>query len=341
MRRYGGFLLLLMLGSPIGCGDHETTETTPRLGTGEFHCDITFGVTNATRLNNVQAVVDYEATDGDFVGFLRDLECEPLVNSALVDVVDYGRCDRACRPELAISVMTQQDVDAPLDLVRCAFVARKRPKASQFRPRLMDYAADAEPQLAATRVSCSLGEDTPSASTSTSTTSTVVSECTQACGEFEECIDGECIGIDDYSITFSVADAQTFGALTVYLRHDCGLGRFVGDGAAVDCEFGDFNALPAFNNDVTDTHPCDPRDREALQFAAGFISTTGVRTPADLFTCRFRSNGGVPAPEDFRIEVPDATDVDGAPLWPWPTVTVRVGLAASASAAGTAQGSNW
>ena len=258
---------------------------TPRTVTGDTNCLVTFGVTNAVDLEILDANIDYRRTRGTFAGD-RSSVCEPLVPGSLISTTHSPD-----RTVLNLSLLAaERSLHGPRDLVRCRFVGEARPRAKDFSIAVVSY-EPARPALSATKIACSITDGIPTSSTSTTST---LPTCTDGCGGGEECFEGKCAGPDDYELVFTLADEVNLGSLLIQVYHDCALGSMVGEADRVDCEIAPFNAFANFNNMITDEVACGasvPGFDPTPQFVAGIISTTGVETPADLFTCRFRSAG--------------------------------------------------
>ncbi len=93
---------------------------------------------------------------------------------------------------------------------------------------------------------------------------------------------------------------EPLGALQLTVNYTSAPGRFVGDGAEVECASSIDSVLFAPNaNDAT----------SKLQL--GFISLEGFDDPVELAECSFLPDTPVPVPANFTVVVDDASDLEG------------------------------
>ncbi|RMD85463.1 MAG: hypothetical protein D6815_01775, partial [Candidatus Dadabacteria bacterium] len=113
-------------------------------------------------------------------------------------------------------------------------------------------------------------------------------------------------------VVFSLDDPVTVGALQLVVDYSATGSTFVGSGQHVRCVSltGDGGAF-SFNND-TDTS----------RLVVGLATLAGVVGPADLFTCAFLQGDEPPLPEQFVVDVVDASDPSVRPIDP-PAIGVR------------------
>jgi len=117
--------------------------------------------------------------------------------------------------------------------------------------------------------------------------------------------DGE---VRDYSVEFFVETASRFGALQLEITHHGDSGGFIGRGDKVDC-------VPLVEAIMAANYF---GERVAK---VGLISLEGIRTPAAILRCGFRTDEDLAA-DDFLVEVTDASDPESRPLDPVPSVVV-------------------
>ncbi|HEY2776089.1 MAG TPA: hypothetical protein VGK20_18760 [Candidatus Binatia bacterium] len=112
----------------------------------------------------------------------------------------------------------------------------------------------------------------------------------------------------DLVISANSTGQATFGALQLEVTYLGSNGKFVGLGADVDCT-GLVDAIIAANN-VND-----------VLLKLGIISLQGVRIPAPLVRCGFKTSGPI-STASFQIQIVDASDAGSEPLDPPPAVFV-------------------
>jgi hypothetical protein len=100
----------------------------------------------------------------------------------------------------------------------------------------------------------------------------------------------------EFSVDFHAQTAGTFGALQFDITHLGDSGGFVGRADKVDC-------VPLVDAIVASNYL---GEREVK---IGMISLDGIKTPADLMRCGFRTTEDL-EPSDFEIEVTDASDLN-------------------------------
>ena len=111
-----------------------------------------------------------------------------------------------------------------------------------------------------------------------------------------------------YSLDFAVPTAGRFGALQLDITHLGDSGGFIGRDDKVDC-VSLIEAIVASNY------------LGELVIKIGLISLQGIRTPAAIMRCGFRTREEL-SPESFRIEVTDASDTNSEQVDPPPTVVI-------------------
>ncbi len=114
----------------------------------------------------------------------------------------------------------------------------------------------------------------------------------------------------DCTVTFSLDDAVTLGALSVDVDYDEAIIDFDGSGASVVCAGLNPSALGTFNE-----------DEGTGVLSQGYLAPAGVTGPTDLAACDFVSTLP-PVPGDFPATVTSATDPFLSPVNPLPTVSV-------------------
>ncbi|MFN2377425.1 MAG: hypothetical protein ABR538_12875 [Candidatus Binatia bacterium] len=113
----------------------------------------------------------------------------------------------------------------------------------------------------------------------------------------------------DYDVEVWVTgEAERFGALQFTITHLGASGEFLGRGDKVDCT-PLVEAISAANNMGERT------------VTVGFISVAGVRIPAPILRCGFRTTEAL-EPSSFETRVTDASDTSSRPLDPLPTVSI-------------------
>ena len=313
-----------------GCGDDGSSlRNTPPSALGDLVCDITFGVTDEAIFRIVDIVVDYSRAPGVFAATSdRIVDCRRLVEGSLTQSVLWC-ADDMCEPDTAgamlLSVNTNTATHGPVDLAVCRFTTDREPASRDFSLTVRDAAGPGlssipTPAVAVTDVRCS-----PRGAT-TSTTTTTLGCGDSACPEGRRCARAECLPETTYEIDFRILDDVRFGALQVEVRYECANGSVLGERSATRCRLNpDLNLSVSFNDRAPDDGLCRGTGPETGRgwFGAGsFGSSQGERAPTVWFTCDFVSHFGAPVPEDFEIEIVDATALDLNPLVPAPTVVV-------------------
>jgi len=116
-----------------------------------------------------------------------------------------------------------------------------------------------------------------------------------------------------YNVEISVEGTARFGALQLSIEHLGRSGGFIGRGDSTDCQ-PLVDAIFASNSVGERT------------LKVGMISLAGVRTPARLMNCGFRTHEDLDA-DDFAIDVVDASDTNSQELDPVPSAIVsRISL---------------
>ncbi len=111
-----------------------------------------------------------------------------------------------------------------------------------------------------------------------------------------------------YTVEIAVTSAARIGALQFEINHLGDSGGFIGRGDQIDC-------TPKVDAFVAGNYVGERTAKVAL------ISVEGIRTPAAIVDCGFRTREDLDA-DDFLIEVTDASDTDSAEIDPAPTVAV-------------------
>ncbi len=111
-----------------------------------------------------------------------------------------------------------------------------------------------------------------------------------------------------YTVTVAVTSDANLGALQLEVRHRGDSGGFVSDGDRANCR-AQVPAILAAN----------VVDHGSLK--VGLISLVGVRTPASIVRCQFRTYEVI-STQSFDVDVTDASDTNSDPVRPVPTAVV-------------------
>jgi hypothetical protein len=115
--------------------------------------------------------------------------------------------------------------------------------------------------------------------------------------------------VQGYSVDFHVQTPGTFGALQLDITHLGNSGGFIGREDKVDC-------VPLVEAIVASNYL---GEREVK---IGLISLQGIKTPADIMRCGFRTSENL-SPGSFLVEVTDASDTESKQIEPAPRVLIR------------------
>jgi len=278
--------------------------TTTTIGPSHLECAITWSATNTVTLGALQFDTNYSTAGGQMEGVGDAVVCSKLAG----DLVTFN--DNDAGKILSAAFVSLSGMVAPTDLMKCNFNTPTNdltaPVASDFVITIVDATdPDTNPVSATvvvTDINCVVvpGPNGTTTTTPTVTTSTVTTSTTipPAAG---------------FTISFTMADAVTIGALQFTVNYAAANGEFDGLAGAVACTkaAGD---LVTFN---------DEDANKTLNQA--YVSLSGFSGPNVLLAnCNFTSNGGTPAPSDFVVTVQDATDPAVTPISPLPTINVGV-----------------
>ncbi len=107
-------------------------------------------------------------------------------------------------------------------------------------------------------------------------------------------------------VVFSLDEAVTVGALQLVIDYSATGSTFVGSGERVRCvSLAGDGVVFSFNNDTG-----------ASRLVVGLAALSGLTGPTDLFTCAFRQGAEPPLPEQFLVDVVDASDPSVQPIDP-------------------------
>jgi hypothetical protein len=271
-----------------------TTTTVPPGGTCE--CDITFSVTNVETLGALQYDTSYAGVGGGFDGAGGTVDCTRLAG----DFAAFN--DIEAQSKLSSAFISAAGFTGPIDVARCGYTRNSavEPVAGNFTITITDQSkpdfSPATAEVGITDITCVCqGGGTTTTTVPPDTTTTTTGGGTQ------------------YTVTFSLDDAVTAGALQFEVDYSGAGGDFVGSGAGVSCTspLSAGGAFVSFNDIDASTQ---------LNFAA--VAIAGFTGPTTVANCTFDAPGGAPAPGDFAITVVDASAPDLSPIDPLPTVSV-------------------
>ena len=315
MVRAGPYLFLVAL-LVAGCGHDGSSSGGNPNGTFQSDCHVRFAMTTGELTSTFQSIFDYSRAPGHFVGVNTAVECTRLDDRAGIVGANQctgpnGECLPQDRHELYVTAQTTRPISSPLELLDCRFIGSAPPAVEEFE-LVATYATDENlqpfeppPGLEVTDIECQ---------TVTTTTSTLpeADPCDSIdCADDEACADGACVATDRYLVEFRSDLAADYGSLQIDARYACAGGSFVGTGETVSC-----STVPALNVFAAfhDHDECIAPDTEG-RLAAGVISLVGWQGPAPYLTCEYTSRDGQPPTADtFRVDVVDATDLDGLQL---------------------------
>ena len=312
MRKRSTLLAVLLL--IAGCRDGGSSSSGVPSGTFQSDCRVRFAMTTGELTGTLQAIFDYRRARGHFVGVNTGVDCTRLDERASITGANQckgegGECLPDDLPELYITAQTTRSLASPLDMLDCRFIGPAPPSTEDFE-LLAVYATDEDaatveppPALAVTSIECEpLG---------TTTTLPEAYPCDAIeCASNEACVEGACVATSRYLVEFQTDLAAFYGAVQIDAHYDCDDGFFDGFGDAVSC-----TALPVSNGFAAfHDHECVAPDTDA-RLAAGIISLVGWQGPGSYLACEYTSRSGEPpTAETFRIDLLDATDVDGITL---------------------------
>ena len=128
------------------------------------------------------------------------------------------------------------------------------------------------------------------------------------CGDGSDLDPGDDEAAPAYTLTIAVDGSGRLGALQFEMTHLGNSGGFIGREVQIDCR-------PLADGIVAGNYV---GERVAK---IGFISLAGVRMPAPLLECGFRTREALDA-SSFLFEVTDASDTNSNPLDPPPQVVL-------------------
>jgi len=225
--------------------------------------------------------------------------------------------------KLSTAMISAGGVTGPLAVASCNFQTNNAALAAgDFSVVITDQAApDFSPTSATvgiTDVACTCtggGTTTTTVTTSSTSSTTSVTATTVAPTTTTTVPTG---GI--YTVTFTLDDAVTLGALQFTVDYASAPGEFDGSADAVSCT-SPLTATGAFvtwNDDDTGTNA-------TLNFAA--VALGGFTGPTTVGTCTFTATGS-PTASQFAVTVVDASDPGLSPVNPLPAVSVAVAASA-------------
>jgi hypothetical protein len=298
-----------------GCGDGGSRSSGEPSGTFQSDCRVRFAMTTGELTSTLQGICNFDRARGHFVGVNTAVECTRLDERASIVGANQckgegGECLPGDRRELYITAQSTRPIAAPLDLLDCRFIGSAPPSADDFEI-LAVYATDEDlapveppPTLAVTSIECEPLD-------TTTTTLPDADPCAAIeCASNEACVESVCVATDRYLVEFQTDLSTFYGSIQIDAHYNCENGTFEGFGDAVAC-----TALPVSNGFAAfHDHECVAPDTEA-RLAAGVISLLGWQGPGSYLACEYRSRSGEPPTADtFRIDVVDATNLDGLTL---------------------------
>ena len=293
----------------------------------DLECDVTFGVAESGAFHEVRFHVDFAAAPGRFRGDGSEVQCLRVIPPTVV-VARNHLGDRTPRSELTVSVAhadLAKQFAVPADIVRCVFDADSQPAVGDFSVEQSENGDGHSVQVAVSKVACrSLG--TTTSSMTSSTTNTVEDPCLGIdCPQGQACFAGTCDTRDRYEIDFTLADDVLAGALQFDVDVSGAPGVFsFGDATQARC-----TRNPNLRGGFESTHRCASPDHctDVDGHVDGSIvvaetSIVGMQGPVRVTTCEFQSDGATPQPDDFEIDIVDASDPHTIPIVPIPSVVV-------------------
>jgi len=278
---------------------------------------VTWRVTNAVTLGSLQSDTGYAGASGSFVGSGAGVSCSALAG----DFTAFNDID--AEQKLSAATISTGGFTGPIDVARCTFRTTNGALApSDFTVAITDQAA---PDFSATNATLVISDVTCGAgcgggATTTTTVTTVTTSTSSTSTTVTTTTIGGGGGGGPFTVTLTLDDAVTLGALQFTVVYSTAPGEFDGSADTVSCTspLSATGAFVTWNDDDAGTNA-------TLNFAA--VALSGFTGPTTVGTCSFTATA-TPNAAQFVVTVVDASDPGLSPISPLPAVSVAVAPAA-------------